>query len=148
MNGLMEIERDKDILKYKNDLISSTAETRRMKLYEDSDDAPGPTLKPMRPNFNFIHGKWNERLFELLASDCERNDDMDHLKTEDDEDDIRGMFFDRIERLRETIKACLPKQGETDRAAQARIAARAEQQRARQRQNTRRQQVGQKTIPS
>ena len=105
-------------------------------LFERDRSGPGPT-PPYVPNWNVdtLEGEWNTMLFNLL---------LQHGGGEHDEDEtneLKEMFFDKLRRVRRKIKEAQPKAGESPADAQQRFSADCARKRADQRPHTRRRTV-------
>ena len=112
MNELMQIKHDKDVLKDDDLHEPNTPKKRKMMSYEKNQDMPGPDLQPMSPNWDELHGKWNEELFRLFIENCEESGDGDEIKTDEDKYNIHEMFMDRLQCLKNLIKRSQPKDNE------------------------------------
>jgi len=148
MNELIGIKHDADITRFKNELYSdNTPLQHEMALFESEGKGDGPSLNSMKINWKNIRGPWNEALFLKFVVHCkEEGYGGDEELTEADEDEIRRIFFDRISRLVTVINAGRPRQNETPKETQLRMAAKNSNLRERSRQNTRRLEVCMSTI--
>ena len=143
MNELIGIKHDTDIARFKNELYSDNTPLQlEMALFESKGKGEGPSLNSMKINWKNIRGPWNEALFLKFVVHCkEEGYGGDEELTEADEDEIRRIFFDRITRLVTVINAGRPRQNETSKETQLRVAAKNSNLRERSRQNTRRLEV-------
>jgi hypothetical protein len=141
MNELMQIKHDKDVLKDEDIYEPNTPKKRKMAAYEKNQDMPGPDLQPMSPNWDELYGKWNEELFRLFIENCEENGDGDEVGADEDRYNIHEMFMDRLQRLKNLIKRCQPKDNELQEVYAARLRLRKEGDLKRQRHHSRRGEV-------
>lgn len=136
MNSVMRISQDKEA-----PTIPSAPEVD-VEEYEAGDEhARGPTLTPMRPNWENVKGRWNDALCDLFIAANEPEEGF----TEEDVATIRDMFMDRLVRLKRVRDAASVREGETRREAEKCFNARLHMARFRQRPHTRRIQVS-KTV--
>lgn len=142
MNECIGIVQDRHISAFKAELYSKNTPLQlQMAKYDEDELGDGPTLKPMRVNWNNIHGRWNERLLQLFIEHCGTCGYGGGEINDTDEEEIERIFFDRIARLNTIINANRPQPGETARQAELQIAQRQLNELARSRQNTRRGEV-------
>jgi hypothetical protein len=141
MNELMRIKHDNDVLNDNELYEPNTPKKRKMASYENNQDMPGPDIEPMSPNWDKIDGEWNEELFRLFVANCKENGDGDEIGTDTDQYNIHEMFMDRLQRLRNLIKRCQPKDNEDQEHYTARLKLRKKGDLKRQRHHSRRGEV-------
>lgn len=142
MNECIGIAQDRHISAFKTELYSKDTPLQlQMAMYDEEGLGEGPTLRPMRINWNNIHGRWNERLLQLFIGHCGTCGYGEGRMNDADEEEIERIFFDRIARLNTIVNANRPQLNETARQAEVRIAQRHLNHWARSRQNTRRGEV-------
>lgn len=131
MNRLLRITKDEDIISG-----NATASQEDVELYED-ELGPGPALDPMQPHWQNLKSAWNESLGELFLQHLKQN-----IAVEAEfEDEILEMFYNRLKRLRRLLTGASPLEGENVHQARRRAEQKKVSALARQRPNTRRQQV-------
>ena len=143
MNQLLMIEKDNDILEFTDIFDLKSSQALEMARYEKDKRGEGPCLQPMVPNFQVLTGKWNEQLWGLFRDHCIEigyNDEAGHMP-EEDEEEIRELFFQCLARLKYLLNTRKPKIGETEEAVEERIDKTHRRRLARQRQHNRRQTV-------
>lgn len=138
MNGFLGINHDKDIL-----ALTTTKEMRQTidNFEEREGEGPGPTLDPMRPNWEVLHGYWNCRIFDLFLE--EYNDENEEDVEADSEigREMYSIFFERLYRLQRRIVQSQPKDDEDATKAQQRVKSNIIRKQRIQRPHTRRQTV-------
>lgn len=138
----MGINKTNDVLKFSDELFSTdTPLQREMVAYEEDGRGPGPNLTPMRVNWKNINGVWNEELFQQFLEFSERGGYADGTMGEDDEEELREIFFNRLKRILSTINQHRPRSNETVQDAQQRAVRRHKETLAISRRNTRRKEV-------
>jgi hypothetical protein len=148
MNQLLMIEKDNDIFEFTDIFDPKSSQGLEMARYEKDKSGEGPFLQPMVPNFHVLTGKWNEQLWGLFRDHCIEigysdeagHDEAGHMP-EEDEEEIRELFFQRLARLKYLLNTRKPKIGETEEAVEERIDKTHRRRLARQRQHNRRQTV-------
>jgi hypothetical protein len=143
MNKLLMIEKDNDILDFTDIFNPKSSQGLEMARYENDQRGEGPCLQPMVPNFKVLAGKWNEQLWMLFHDHCIEMGYADEAGNmpEEDEEEIREIFFQRLTRLKYLLNTHKPKIGETEGAVKERIDRTQKTRLARQRQHNRRQTV-------
>jgi len=145
MNQLLMIEKDNDIFEFTDIFDLKSSQALEMARYEKDKSGEGPFLQPMVPNFQVLTGKWNEQLWGLFRDHCGYSDEAGHDEAghmpEEDEEEIRELFFQRLARLKYLLNTRKPKIGETEEAVEERIDKTHRRRLARQRQHNRRQTV-------
>jgi hypothetical protein len=143
MNQLLMIEKDNDIFEFTDIFDLKSLQSLEMARYETDKSGEGPCLQPMVPNFQVLTGKWNEQLWGLFRDHCIEigySDEAGHMP-EEDEEEIRELFFQRLARLKYLLNTRKPKIGETEETVEERIDKTHRRRLARQRQHNRRQTV-------
>ncbi|KAF8523377.1 hypothetical protein BU17DRAFT_63944 [Hysterangium stoloniferum] len=100
MHSLIGIRTTNEILLFKDELYAIDTELQKeMALYKDHKKDEGPQLKPMRINWKVVNGRWNEELFLQFLSYAEEQDYAEGCIQDADEDELRDMFYARINRM-------------------------------------------------
>jgi len=143
MNSLIGIRVTNDILQLKDEIYATDTELQRtMSLYEENETDDGPQLEPMMINWKTVNGRWNEELFLQFLAYAEDQGYAEGTIEDDDEDEMREMFYARINRMVGVINANRPKPKETPRQTEERVQNRNKGVLAMNRRNTRRREVG------
>lgn len=144
MNSLIGIRTTNDILQFKDELYSTGTELQtRMALYEEADnDEQPPQLEPMTINWKVVNGKWNEDLFIQFLAYAEGQGYAEGNIQDDDEDELREMFYARIKRMAGVVNMSRPKPKEAPQQTQKRVEGRNKEVLGMNRRNTRRREVG------
>ena len=141
MNRLMRIKHDKDVLENKDILEANTRIKCKMKAYEKNQEAEGPTLDPMSPNWEDIEGKWNERLFQLFVNYCKGNGHEARVATEDLEYEVQELFLNRLTRIRNLIRKSQGMEGKDEDLTKKQLDLKNQKTLQQQRRHSRRSQV-------
>ncbi len=100
MNKLIGIQKTNDILQFKDEIYASDTELQRaMTCFEEGNTNEGPQLEPMRINWKAANGRWNEELFLQFLAYAEEKGYAEGSVQDDDEDELREMFYARIEHM-------------------------------------------------
>jgi hypothetical protein len=143
MNGLIGIRTTDDILQFKDEIYANETELKRvMALYEDCETDEAPQLKPMKVNWKVVNGRWNEDLFLQFVAYAEEQGYAEGKIDDDDEDELREMFYARINRMFGVINANRPKPKESPQKTEKRVQDRKKEVLRMNRRNTRRREVG------
>lgn len=145
MNKMLRIEKDVDILRYSDEIYADNTELqRKMSVYESTgNQGEGPTLTPMRVDWKNMKGRWNNRVYDLFKEYAEEegygveDGEMD----EDEEMELREIFFSRLKRLQAVINENQPRPKETFEGSKRRVEARRDEVGAAKRRNARREGV-------
>lgn len=145
MNTMLRIKKDDDILKYSEEFYADNTDLQRKTAAYDltGNVREGPSLTPMQVDWRNLNGRWNSDLFDLFKSYAEEEGygKEDGMLCEDEEDELRDIFFNRLKRLKGIISANRPRASETMHDAQRRLQARKDEVAASKRRNTRREGV-------
>ncbi|KAF8505252.1 hypothetical protein BU17DRAFT_71474 [Hysterangium stoloniferum] len=110
MHSLIGIRTTNEILLFKDELYAIDTELQKeMALYKDHKKDEGPQLKPMRINWKVVNGRWNEELFLQFLSYAEEQGYAEGCIQDADEDELRDMFYARINRMVGVINLNQPK---------------------------------------
>jgi hypothetical protein len=143
MNGLIGIRTTNDILQFKDEIYAADTELQRMMArYEEGDSDEQPQLKPMKINWRVVNGGWNEELFLQFLAYAEEEGYAKGDIDEEDEDELRKMFYARIDRMVGVINMNRPKPKETLQQTERRVQGRHNEVLSMNRRNTRRREVG------
>src|SRR6266540_5299835 len=122
MNKLIGIQKTNDILQFKDEIYASDTELQRaMTCFEEGNTNEGPQLEPMRINWKAANGRWNEELFLQFLAYAEEKGYAEGSIQDDDEDELREIFYARIERMMGVINLNRPKPKETPQQTEKRV---------------------------
>ena len=142
MNSLIGIRTTNEILQFKDEIYATDTELQRaMSLYEENETNDGPQLKPMAINWKTVNGRWNEELCLQFLAYAEEKGYAEGSIEDDEEDEMREMFYARINRMVGVINANCPKPKETPQQTEERVQTRNKGVLAMNRRNTRRREV-------
>ncbi|PPQ97546.1 LOW QUALITY PROTEIN: hypothetical protein CVT26_002331 [Gymnopilus dilepis] len=113
-SGLLGIRQDRDILNARDSLYIQNHPLKQRMAQFEKNKGPGPsTLEPLEVNWDIVYGRWNEGIFALFLTHCRENGYGNGQITEEDEDEISEIFFNRLERIQGIINEYRPKPDET-----------------------------------
>ncbi|KAF8519974.1 hypothetical protein BU17DRAFT_65623 [Hysterangium stoloniferum] len=125
MHSLIGIRTTNEILLFKDELYAIDTELQKeMALYEDHKKDEGPQLKQMRINWKVVNGRWNKELFLQFLSYAEEQGYAEGCIQDADEDELRDMFYARINRMVGAIHLNQPKPKEGPQQTEKRIQGR------------------------
>lgn len=137
MNSLIGIRTTNEILQFKDEIYATdTVLQRAMSLYEENEADDGPQLNPMMINWRRVNGRWNEELFLQFLGYAEEQGYAEGRIEGDDEDEMREMFYARVNRMVGVINANRPRPKETVRQTEERVQNRQKEVLAMNRRNT------------
>lgn len=140
MNQLIGIRKDEDIRSIDELILPNSTLNLAMAAFErDARIAPPPTFLPMRPNLNNINGRWNEVLFDYFLDNCRKK--YPGSIEDDAEEEVFAIFKERLSSMRKVMRRYSPKDGESKTEAASRAGSMHLAALARQRRNTRRNEV-------
>lgn len=113
-----------------------------MALHEEGDGDEEPQLEPMKINWKVANGRWNEGLFLQFLAYADHEGYAEGGIGEEDEDELREMFYARIDRMVGVINLNRPKPKETPQQTERRVQGRHKEVLSLNRRNTRRREVG------
>lgn len=122
MNSLIGIRTTNEIVQFKDEIYATDTELQRaMSLYEEGETNDGPQLNPMMINWRTVNERWNEELFLQFLTYAEDQGYVEGRIEGDDEDELREMFYARVNRMVGVINTNRPRPKETVRQTEERV---------------------------
>ncbi|PPR05293.1 hypothetical protein CVT26_011616 [Gymnopilus dilepis] len=142
LHHLIGIKKTRDILKLPDEIYASNTELQRtMALWETDKTGQGPTVDPMKINWDNFEGPWNMQLCEAFVQYCIEKGLGEGNPPEDVKEFVADYFWGRLQRLRTTIRKNKPGADEDPETHNARVEGRHLESLVIARRNTRRNQL-------